>query len=659
MSTDFEEASILLSQGQAEKSELKLRTILISKPKNEECLALLGHSLMIQGKADEAIVVFRKIIKHHPKSANAFVELASAMLTKGNKEDAEKYFQRAVELNPNYSEAWHFLGNLLMQRGARKMAKHCFVQSEKTDYFRKHFAEIQRALEQKEYHHAEKICRGILNQHKNHPRVLHTLALLAQQSEKYEEAVKILQHGLTYSPFHISLWQALVINYSFLGLFEKAIEAAEQLVQIEPDDVRYMLLLAGELANVGNNEASLNVYDKAVELAPNAANVYLQRGHVLKSLGKREQCEFSYRKSFELEYINGAAFWALADLKSYHFNESDKNHMLALIEDKDVPPAQATQAGFALAKSYEDDKDYATAFKYYLDANKRKPHVHFSPAEYQTTCNKMQASYSADTLKTQASKYQSEVTPIFIVGLTRSGSTLIEQILASHSKIEGTMELYSLPRVVRLSGIQCAKKGVNYPEGINKFSPQELTGLGQSYINETAIFRTNKAYFTDKMPPNFHNIGLIHMILPNAIIIDARRHPLSVGLSNFKQHFSRGYDFSYDLNHIGHYYNTYLKLMDYWDTVLPNKVLCVQYEDMVQNTEDQVRRLLTHCGLPFEEQCLKFYENKRAVRTASSEQVRQPINNKGIQQWRHFETYLEPLKESLGEKTLQRFALWS
>ncbi len=659
MQVKFEQASLLLGKGEAAKSEQILREILQDKPKNEDSLALLGHSLMTQGKLDDAVIVFKKIIKHYPKSANAFVELASAMLSKKNKEKAEQYFQRAVELDPGYSTAWHFLGNLLMERGSRKKAKDCFIKSEKHDPFAIHIAEVQRLLKQKEFHQAERNCREILKHHSNHPRALHTIALLAEQTEDYEQAIKILQHGLKYSPYHVTLWQRLVINNACLGFFEQAIKAARYLVQLEPYNGLYIMLLASELANTGQNIESLKYYDRAAELLPKEANVFLQRGHILKSLGQREACEASYRKSFSLEYNNGAAFWALADLKSYKFEDSDIIHMQSLLNDPKASAEQATQAAFALAKHYEDNNDYEKAYSTYQDANNRKSASKFSPQEYQDSCARVQASFPVDTLKVQARAIQSEATPIFIVGLTRSGSTLIEQILASHSSIEGTRELYSLPRVVRLTGIQGGNKPSAYPECIDKLNPEQLAKLGEHYLKETAIFRTNKPYFTDKMPPNFHNVGLIHKILPNAKIIDARRHPLSAGFSNFKQHFARGFEFSYDLKNIGQYYNTYLKLMDYWDSVLPSKVYCVQYEEMVNDTETQIRQLIDHCGLSFEEQCLQFFDNKRSVHTASSEQVRQPIYQKGMQQWRHFEQWLEPLKESLGEETLKRFSTWS
>ena len=256
----------------------------------------------------------------------------------------------------------------------------------------------------------------------------------------------------------------------------------------------------------------------------------------------------------------------------------------------------------------------------------------------------------------QASPKPTGPTPIFIVGMPRAGSTLIEQILASHSRIEGTMELMTLPNLERTIRIAGGRKfNENYPRSLRKFNQDELGAFGQAYLDETAIYRTSKPFFIDKLPPNFERVGLVHKILPQAIIIDARRHPLDCGFSAYKQHFAGGHEYSYQLEHIGHYFNNYLQLMDHWDSVLPGKVKLVQYEDMVRDTEDTIRKILNHIGVDFEDACLRFFENKRAVKTASSEQVRQPIYTKSVGRWRTVSDQLKPLIDSLGEKTMTRF----
>jgi tetratricopeptide (TPR) repeat protein len=652
--------SQLLSQGKALKAEQELHILLLKDPHNEDLQAMLGHTLLKQNKSNEAIKVFQQLTHKSPTSANAYSELANALLSSGKTVEAEQAFKKAVSLDPTYSDAWHFLGNLLIQRKEIIEAQQCFAQSEVHDPFRQHFVQVKELLEQNKFHDAEKITREVLSYHPNHPQALHIMATLAQQSQAYEEAIKILSLALKYSPFHVSLWELIAKNFAHLGFFEQAINAANNVVKYAPTNANSFMLLATELANAAKFEQSLTELDNAIRLTPNVANIHIQRGHVLKTLGQRKLCEQAYKTSIALEKINGTAYWALADLKSYHFNQSEQADIKALFNNKNVAKSQASQAGFALAKHYEDEQNYDEAFHCYQKANNLRPDTYYNAKEYQNSCDLVKQYFSKDTLLNQATALSnsSKATPIFIVGLTRSGSTLIEQILASHSKIEGTMELYSLPRVVRKIERLAKRKGTNYPAVMSSLSIEELKELGQHYLQETAIFRTNKPYFIDKMPPNFHNVGLIKMILPNAIIIDARRHPISTGFSNYKQHFARGYDFSYRLKDIGHYYNCYLSLMDYWDEVLPKQVHRIQYEDMVQNTAVQVRQLLSHCGVEFEPSCLEFYKNKRAVRTASSEQVRQPISSKGMQQWLHFEQYLTPLKEALGSKTLKRFEQW-
>jgi tetratricopeptide (TPR) repeat protein len=655
----LQQVSQLLSQGSAEKAEQLLEIILKEESSNEEAQALLGHSLMMQGKNNAAILVFTQLTKLQPKSANAYSELASALLRTGKAEQAEQAFRKAVQLDPHYSDAWHFLGNLLMQKNSFEEGRYCFKQSERFDPFKVYFDDIKRLLQNKKFHDAEKMARGVLKQHPNHPQALHVLAQLAEQSNAFEQGVNILTTALKYSPYHVSLWELISKLYAHLGLFDKSIEAAEHVVKYNDNNVNAYMLLKTQLANAGKFEQSLVTLDKAIALTPDDASMYIQRGHVLRTLGQRQACEEAYKTSLTLDKVNGTAYWALADLKSYRFSQNEQKDIYSLFHDEKAPKAQVAQAGFAIAKHWEDSGDFDQAFSYYQSSNTLRPNTDYQATHYQQSCNSVQQGFDEATLSSQAtSPKNNKVTPIFIVGLTRSGSTLIEQILASHSQVEGTMELYSLPRVVRKIELLAKKRGSNYPQIMSSLTPQELASFGQLYLDETAIFRTDKPYFIDKMPRNFHHVGLIKMILPDAIIIDARRHPLSTGFSNYKQHFARGHDFSYSLEHIGHYYNCYLSLMDYWDNVLPNKVLRVQYENMVKNTEAQIKILLKHCGLEFEQPCIDFHQNKRAVRTASSEQVRQPINNKGMQQWLNFEKHLTPLKEALGDETLKRFEQW-
>jgi len=657
MDKTFQSALNLMSEGKLADAELLLNTLNQASPVDDDILSLLGNCLMKQGKLQDAINVFKELVSHH-RTAQNFGLLASALLSNGHAEEAEHAYREAVSIDSNYSEAWHLLGNLLMQRGEAKESTTCFANAQQTDPFKPYFAEIKQLMDSKRFADAERGCRNVLQRHPNHPQALYYLSVLASQVGAFEDAIDILNFALRYSPYHPSIWDKLASFYSELGHYEQAIEACKRLIKLDDTSAFHWMKLAGNLTHIGQNEQSLKAYEKAQAFAPERANIELQKGHMHKVLGNRDACENAYKQCLAMEKINGAAYWALADLKSYHFSDDEITDMEALVAKKDVPKGQVSQAYFALGKGYEDKKDYEKAFAYYEKANQTRPDVNFTAQEFHEKNAELMQSFSSELLKGHASTEQDEVTPIFIVGLPRSGSTLIEQILSSHSAVEGTGELFNLPRLIRRINIEGGKRQASYPESLAKFSPQELRAFGQTYIEQTKVYRTNKPYFIDKAPPNFLNIGLIHLILPNAIIIDARRHPLSTGFSNFKQHYANGHDFSYSLENIGHYFNGYMSLMAHWNEVLPNKVLTVQYENMVKDTENQVRTLLAHCNLPFEQECLDFYKNKRAVRTSSSEQVRQPINKKGMEQWKHFEPYLSQLKEALGEETLNQFEQW-
>jgi tetratricopeptide (TPR) repeat protein len=464
---------------------------------------------------------------------------------------------------------------------------------------------------------------------------------------------------LKYHPANIVLRRALVVAYEEVGKFEAALKQAELLVKIKPDSVNYWIL-SRTYGHIGDHARSLSSAEKAASyLAADSTErgkFDLLRGHALKILGRREESESAYRASIENTPNFGAGWWGLADLKNYQFSAEDKQAMELLSGNKSADMDQRCQAAFALAKALDDDGEHEQAFHWYKKANDLRPDINYSPDQNREFSNLCITEFDADMLGRQAEPQPVGPTPIFIVGLPRAGSTLIEQILASHSQIEGTMELMTLPyveRTVKIGGGLKFQK--DYPQSLRDFTPDELSAFGQAYLDESAIYRTSKPFFIDKFPPNFQRIGLIHKILPQAIIIDARRHPMDCGFSAFKQHFAGGQEFSYKLEHIGQYYNDYLRLMDHWDSVLPGKVKIVQYEEMVRDTENTIRFILDHIGVDFEAACLRFFDNKRAVKTASSEQVRQPIYTKSIGRWQTVSDQLKPLIDSLGEETMARF----
>lgn len=654
----YRSVAALIQQDKTSEAIEKLRTFLDSAPLDPTALSMLGSAHLRAGNIEDAMTCFKDGIKANPKSDTAHAELGFAAMKTGDNELALQAFLDATALNPSFYQAWCFLEKLHFDMECFEKALDAHEKSEACDPFDGDYQQLQAAMRANDKGKAERIARDILKRSPGHPRAAFALAHLAGTIGAHEDGVQILKHALDHHPANIHVRRALVQAFEEIGAYMPAVIEAEILTQILPD-YRNWLILSRVQGHTGRHDLALDAAEmSAACLDTNdteLGKIDLLRGHALKILGRRDESEAAYHACLKNTPGNGAGWWGLADLKSYKFSGSEIEDMQTLVESGE-DAAQRCQAAFALGKAHENDGDALKAFDWYKQANEMRPDVNFDTAKNSAFVDKLITSFDAAMLQQQAAAVSTGPTPIFILGLPRSGSTLIEQILASHSEIEGTMELTTLPNLERRISIQGGRQfKEHYPVSLGKFSAEELTRFGQAYIEETSIFRTDKAYFIDKLPPNYERIGLIHKILPHAIIIDARRHPLDCGYSTYRQHFAAGHEWSYDLANIGAYYNGYLEVMDHWDSMLPGKVLCVQYEDMVRNTEATVRALLKHVGVDFEEDCLRFYENKRAVRTASSEQVRQPIYTKGMGQWQKVEDKLQPLTKSLGQSTMDRF----
>ena len=518
---------------------------------------------------------------------------------------------------------------------------------------------MQNALKNGYLENAEKMARSMIARHPGHPRGSFMLAHLASRAGAHEECTKILRYALQHHPANAMLRKTLIQNLERLGEFILAVDEAEGLVKLD-SDYRNWILLSKVYGHIGSYEKQLSAAEEAAKKIENntkeLGKVDLLRGHALKILGRRSESEQAYHDCIIRTPGNGAGWWGLADFKDYTFNQNDKLSMQKIIENKSHNPSQRCQAAFALAKAFESDNEFNESFSWYKKANNLRPNLNFNQKDHKKFCERIIDGFDSDTLKNQAEKQDNMPTPIFIIGMPRSGSTLIEQILSSHSQIEGTMELMTLPNLERkiiISGGQNFDK--KYPESFRYFNEEQLADFGREYLNHTSVYRSDKPYFIDKLPPNFERVGLIHKILPNAIIIDARRHPMACGFSIYKQHFAGGHEYSYNLENIGYYYNSYLEVMDHFNDALNDRIFLMQYEENVRDTETMTRQLLDYIELDFEQACLEFYKNKRAVRTASSEQVRQPIYTKSISAWKKYERNLEPLKQTLGTKTLKRF----
>ena len=425
----------------------------------------------------------------------------------------------------------------------------------------------------------------------------------------------------------------------------------EQLLALDPQNFDYRTQAATAAVGLGQNEKAIEIYRDMWADAPASWDVPLWLGHALKTVGRTAEAIDCYRAAFAARPDFGDAYWSLANLKRYRFTDDE---MVRMLENEASPTTSLVDRyhlNFALGKAYEDRGEHAASWRHYERGNAlKRSESRYRPEILETNTAEQIRVMTRAFLAARQGVGDPRPDPIFVVGLPRSGSTLIEQILASHSEVEGTHELSNIQRFVHdFQGREPDLDHPRYPGVLESVPPEHFGVLGATYLSETRIYRSGKAYFIDKMPNNFRHIGLIHLILPNARIIDARRDPMSCCFSNLKQLFAQGQEFTYSIEDIARYYRTYLDLMEHWDQVLPGRILRVQHEDVVEDVEGQVRRILDYCGLPFEQACVDFHQTARSVRTPSSEQVRQPIFRDGLDQWKPYDVWLSPLREALGD----------
>jgi tetratricopeptide (TPR) repeat protein len=505
--------------------------------------------------------------------------------------------------------------------------------------------EAATALLDNRLHDAEPLLRAHLKEDPFDVAAIRMMAELAARIGRLKDSETLLRRAVELSPGFLAARSNLATVLYKQNRPEDAVVELDALLRVDPDNAANTNLKAAALGRIGEYDEAITLYAKVLETHPDIPKVWMSYGHVLKTIGKQAESVAAYRRALAISPWLGEVWWSLANLKTVSFTQQDIAAMEAGLEYDLLDPDDRFHLHFALGKAFEDREDFDAAFAQYARGNAlRREALDYDADETSAHVAAIKALYTPGFFAARAGQGCPAPDPIFILGLPRAGSTLIEQILSSHSQVEGTMELPDIPAIAaRLGDVE------EWPTAIAALSADDLTAMGQSYIDRTRIQRkTDKPYFIDKLPNNWAHIGLIKLILPNATIIDARRHPLGSCFSNFKQHFARGQAFAYGLSDIGRYYVDYVKAMRHFHAVCPGVMHRVIYENMVADTEAEVRALLNALGLPFEKACLRFWENDRAVRTASSEQVRRPIFNDGTEQWKYFDAHLDPLKTALG-----------
>ena len=620
-------------------------------PGHPVATVILGASQRARGDAPAALAILEPLARAHPGWVTPHYELGLALGLAGRSSDAVAALRRAVALKPEMGDAWRALGDHLNALGDVRGADSAYAQHIKAATRDPRLLAPAAALGDGNIPVAEQLLRQHLKRFPTDVVAIRMLAEVAARLGRYRDSESLLARCLELAPGFTAARHNYALVLQRQDRFAEALREVERLLQAEPTDTGGRNLKAALLGRLGEVQQSAEIYRQVLDQFPAHPKVWHSYGHALRTAGQQAESVAAYRRTIELLPGYGEAYWSLANLKTFRFPAEDIARMLEQLEREDLSVDDRFHFHFALGKALEDAGDYQRSFEHYAEGNRlRRSVIVYDADAVSERVQQTRTLFTPGFLDSRNGSGAQAPDPIFIVGLPRAGSTLLEQILSSHSAVEGTMELPDIVAIARdLGGRKGGSEVSAYPGILETLGRDELLALGERYLENTRVQRKSAApYFIDKNPNNWMHAGLIQLILPNARNIDARRHPMSCCFSVFKQHFARGNRFSYDLGELGRYYRDYVELMAHFDLVMPGRIHRAIYERVVEDTAAEVRRLLDYCGLPFEEGCLRFYENERAVRTASSEQVRRPIYRDALEQWTHYQPWLAPLEQSLG-----------
>jgi tetratricopeptide (TPR) repeat protein len=636
----------LSTHGKHSEALAAAKTLAQAVPQNRDAAYLVAANLRCLNRFQEALATLREIEQSHPPFGLLYQEQGHCYTALRDAARAIDAFRRAVNLNSALTTSWIMLERLYRITGDSKSAVMAAQQIEVLSHLPPEVVRAGSFFSDGDLSAAENILRMYLRNAGSHPEASRMLGRIQHQRGVLDEAEQLFESAVNLAPDY----RAARLDYLRVLIdrqkYAKAREVIRAELDMKPGDREYLSLHAAAHVGLGQNEEAIVLYRKLLAASSASPELHVLLGNSLKSLGQQMQAIESYKAALSIRADFGDAYWSLANLKTYSFSEDEIGSMLAAEAAVSTSRVDRYHLCFALGKAYEDRAEYAESWQFYEHGNQLKhAEGHYQAEIAEANTRKQIEVFSSQFFAQRAGVGAPYPDPIFVVGLPRSGSTLLEQILASHSQVEGTDELYDIQRIV----LELQRNDLRYPEVLAQLAPQKFRELGERYIADTRPYRTGKPFFIDKMPNNFRHVGAIHLMLPNAKIIDMRREPMACCFSNLKQLFAAGQEFTYSIEDIARYYRNYLNLMRHWNAVLPGRVLRVCYEDLVNDLDASVRHILEFCGLKFETACLEFYKTGRTVHTPSSEQVRQPIFREGLDQWRKYEPWLGPLKEALGD----------
>jgi tetratricopeptide (TPR) repeat protein len=602
-----------------------------------------------RGDYPAALALLQELEQKHPRSGLLWQERGACYLALGDRASALTAYRRAVELNDTLTASWAALQELYTSSARPQDAEYATRCLAKISILPRQLAHGSSLLNEGEVEAAEEVVRDYLRREGTHVEGLRLLAQIAVRLDVLDDAELLLENLLALEPNYDDARYEYAAVLTQRRRYFHALREARLLLQRGPNNREWLMLYAKACDGLGEYDEALRIYQQLLTTTPEDAILQLAIAHALRPRGDSTQAIEAFRTASALPGGAGGAFFALANMKTYRFTDDQVAEMRAAESAADTSLSDRYHLCFALGKALEDRKEYAASFGYYERGNAlRRSESAYNPDIWERSLLLHKRFCTREFFASRRGMGCPRPDPIFILGMPRSGSTLIEQILSSHSQVDGTLELPEIPRLVHQFRNRRANEDPRYPAVLTQLQASDFEALGETYLEETRPYRRGAPFFIDKMPANFRDLGFIHLILPNARIIDARRSAMACCFGNFKQLFVGGNEFSYNLVDVGRYYRTYIEFMEHWDSALPGKVLRVQHEDVVNDLEGSVRRILEFCSLPFEPACLEFYKTERSVRTVSSEQVRRPIYREGMEQWRNFEPWLGPLKDALG-----------